>query len=159
LLVVADWRSVRELPASDDTVLVKTLGVARKSLIGCENLSGSRVVRVLEGNFELRFSYLTQRGYYPEARDKANQDSFCAHTVFGESPGDHFFGVFDGRGEFGTQCSQFVKRSLCENVLRSRHFHSDPVQAYHEAFLATNAQLHRNSINDAMSGTTAISGG
>jgi serine/threonine protein phosphatase PrpC len=134
------------------------LGISRLSRISDQFLpeSGSRVVRVPEGNFELRFSYLTQRGYYPEALDKANQDSFCAHTVFGESPGDHFFGVFDGHGEFGTQCSQFVKRSLCENVLRSRHFHSDPVQAYHEAFLATNAQLHRNSIDDAMSGTTAV---
>ncbi|KAG0576965.1 hypothetical protein KC19_5G121600 [Ceratodon purpureus] len=134
------------------------LGISRLSRISDQYLpaSGSRVVRVPDSNFELRFSYLTQRGYYPEALDKANQDSFCAHTLFGENPNDHFFGVFDGHGEFGTQCSQFVKKNLCENLLRSRHYHSDPVQAYHESFLTTNTQLHRNSVDDSMSGTTAI---
>ncbi|KAG0616355.1 hypothetical protein M758_5G108200 [Ceratodon purpureus] len=134
------------------------LGIPRLSRISDQYLpaSGSRVVRVPDGNFELRFSYLTQRGYYPEALDKANQDSFCAHTSFGEKSDDHFFGVFDGHGEFGTQCSQFVKKSLCENLLRSQHFLSDPVQAYHESFLMTNTQLHRNSVDDSMSGTTAI---
>ena len=134
------------------------LGISRLSRISDQYLpeSGSRLVRVPDSNFELRFSYLTQRGYYPEALDKANQDSFCTHTEFGESQDDHFFGVFDGHGEFGTQCSQFVKKNLCENLLRSRHYHSDPVQAFQQTFLATNAQLHRSSIDDSMSGTTAI---
>uniref|UniRef100_A0A7I4CQ98 cGMP-dependent protein kinase n=1 Tax=Physcomitrium patens TaxID=3218 RepID=A0A7I4CQ98_PHYPA len=60
------------------------LGISRLSRIADQYLpaSGSRVVRVPDGDYELRFSYLTQRGYYPEALDKANQDSFCAHTVF-----------------------------------------------------------------------------
>ena len=134
------------------------LGVSRLSRISDQYLpaSGSRVVKVPDGDFELRYSYLTQRGYYPEALDKANQDSFCAHTVFGENPSDHFFGVFDGHGEFGTQCSQFVKRTLCENLLRSRHFQNDVVQGYHAAYTTTNTQLHRCEIDDTMSGTTSI---
>eukprot|EP00249_Psilotum_nudum_P036987 c9217_g1_i1 orf=308-832(+) len=70
----------------------------------------SRVVTVPAFNYELCYSHLSQRGYYPEALDKANQDSFCVHSQFGKDPNDHFFGVFDGHGEYGTQCSQFVKK-------------------------------------------------
>lgn len=118
--------------------------------------SGSRVAQVPAFNFELKYSYLSQRGYYPESLDKANQDSFCIHMQFGNNINDHFFGVFDGHGEFGTQCSQFVKKHLCENLLRDPDFRTDAVKGYHSAFEATNDQLHRHSIDDSMSGTTAI---
>ncbi|KAL6974434.1 cGMP-dependent protein kinase [Sarracenia purpurea var. burkii] len=144
------------------------LGATRDSEVGITRLSrvslqflppeGSRTVKIpSSGNYELRYSYLSQRGYYPDALDKANQDSFCIHTPFGTNPDDHFFGVFDGHGEFGAQCSQFVKRKLCENLLRNSRFHTDAVEACHAAFLATNSQLHAdNNLDDSMSGTTAI---
>ncbi|XP_042461506.1 protein phosphatase 2C and cyclic nucleotide-binding/kinase domain-containing protein-like isoform X1 [Zingiber officinale] len=142
------------------------LSITRDSDVGINRLSrvssqflppeGSRKVRVPGGNFELRYSYLSQRGYYPEALDKANQDSFCIHTPFGTNLDDHFFGVFDGHGENGAQCSQFVKRKLCENLLRSNKFQTDAFKAIHAAFLATNSQLHADSLDDSMSGTTAI---
>lgn len=140
------------------TALDVDAGVPRLSRLSGQYLppSGSRVARLPSFNYDLRYSYLSQRGYYPEALDKANQDSFCIHTQFGKDPNDHFFGVFDGHGEYGTQCSQFVKKHLCENLLKDRHFSSDIVQAYHSAFTATNVQLHRHSIDDSMSGTTAI---
>ncbi|CAI9277326.1 unnamed protein product [Lactuca saligna] len=109
------------------------------------------------GNYRLQYSYLSQRGYYPHALDKANQDSFCIHTPFGSNPNDHFFGVFDGHGEYGTQCSKFVKQKLCENLLRNSRFHVDAVEACHATFLTTNSQLHaNNNVDDNMSGTTAI---
>lgn len=117
---------------------------------------GSRTVRVPLGNYELRYSFLSQRGYYPDALDKANQDSFCIYTPFGTNPDDHFFGVFDGHGEFGAQCSQFAKRKLCENLLRNSRFQTDPVEACHAAFLLTNSQMHADTLDDTMSGTTAI---
>jgi len=95
------------------------MNITRESNVGINRLSrvssqflppeGSRKVRVPLGNYDLRYSYLSQRGYYPESLDKPNQDSFCIHTPFGTSPDDHFFGVFDGHGEYGAQCSQFVK--------------------------------------------------
>ncbi|KAL6556114.1 hypothetical protein OROGR_005402 [Orobanche gracilis] len=96
------------------------------------------------------------RGYYPDALDKANQDSFCIHTPFGTSPEDNFFGVFDGHGEFGALCSQFVKQKLCENLLRNSKLHVDDVEACHAAFLTTNSQLHADVLDDSMIGTTAI---
>uniref|UniRef100_A0A1S3Z468 protein-serine/threonine phosphatase n=1 Tax=Nicotiana tabacum TaxID=4097 RepID=A0A1S3Z468_TOBAC len=134
------------------------IGITRLSRVSAQFLppDGSRVVKVPSGNYELRCSFLSQRGYYPDALDKANQDSFCIHTPFGTSPNDHFFGVFDGHGEFGAQCSQFVKKKLCENLLRNSKFHSDAVEACHAAFLMTNTQLHADAIDDNMSGTTAI---
>eukprot|EP00249_Psilotum_nudum_P021665 c28194_g2_i1 orf=785-4045(-) len=116
----------------------------------------SRVATVPAFNYELRYSFLSQRGHYPEALDKANQDCLCVHTQFGKDPNDHFFGVFDGHGEYGTQCSQFVKKFLCETLISNSHFRSDVVQAYHTALTSTNAQLHHHAIDDSMSGTTSI---
>ncbi|XP_047319739.1 protein phosphatase 2C and cyclic nucleotide-binding/kinase domain-containing protein-like [Impatiens glandulifera] len=146
--------------------LLNQVSLTRDSEVGIDRLSrvsaqflppeGSRTVKVPSGNYELQYSYLSQRGYYPDALDKANQDSFCIHTPFGNSSDDHFFGVFDGHGEFGAQCSQFVKRKLCENLLRNRELNSDPVQACHASFLTTNSQLHADTLDDSMSGTTAI---
>ncbi|GAB2292324.1 hypothetical protein Dimus_026571 [Dionaea muscipula] len=134
------------------------VGIRRLSRLSAQFLpaDGSRTVKVPSGNYDLRYSFLTQRGYYPDAPDKANQDSFCIHTPFGTEPDDHFFGVFDGHGEFGAQCSQFVKHKLCENLLRNSRFYSDAVEACHAAFSTTNAQLHADSLDDSMSGTTAI---
>ncbi|XP_019052377.1 PREDICTED: protein phosphatase 2C and cyclic nucleotide-binding/kinase domain-containing protein isoform X2 [Nelumbo nucifera] len=134
------------------------MGITRLSRVSSQflPLDGSRTVKVPSGSYELQYSYLSQRGYYPEALDKANQDSFCIHTPFGTNPNDHFFGVFDGHGEFGAQCSQFVKRKLCENLLRNSRFHMNAVEACHAAFLATNSQLHSDSLDDSMSGTTAV---
>ncbi|KAK4280922.1 hypothetical protein QN277_012474 [Acacia crassicarpa] len=133
-------------------------GIRRLARVSAQFLppDGSRAVKIPSGNFELRYSYLSQRGYYPDALDKANQDSFCIHTPFGTNPDDNFFGVFDGHGEFGAQCSQFVKRKLCENLLRNSKFRVDAVEACHAAFLATNSQLHADFLDDSMSGTTAI---
>ncbi|GJM90877.1 hypothetical protein PR202_ga07198 [Eleusine coracana subsp. coracana] len=119
-----------DLGEEDDAL--NHLNITRESNVGINRLSrvssqflppdGSRKVRVPLGNYELRYSFLSQRGYYPEALDKPNQDSFCIHTPFGTNPDDHFFGVFDGHGEYGAQCSQFVKRKLCENLLRDSRF-------------------------------------
>ncbi|XP_022856871.1 protein phosphatase 2C and cyclic nucleotide-binding/kinase domain-containing protein-like [Olea europaea var. sylvestris] len=134
------------------------VGITRLSRVSAQFLppDGSRTVKVPSGNLELCYSFLSQRGYYPDALDKANQDSFCIHTPFGSNLDDHFFGVFDGHGEVGAQCSNFVKQKLCENLLRNSQFHVDAVEACHAAFLATNSQLHDDVLDDSMSGTTAI---
>ncbi|XP_031094178.1 protein phosphatase 2C and cyclic nucleotide-binding/kinase domain-containing protein-like [Ipomoea triloba] len=134
------------------------IGIARLSRVSAQflPLDGSRSVKIPSGNYELRYSFLSQRGYYPDALDKANQDSFCIHSPFGTSPDDHFFGVFDGHGEFGAQCSQFVKNKVCENLLRNSTFDVDAAEACNAAFLTTNSQLHADILDDSMSGTTAI---
>ncbi|KAM7467018.1 hypothetical protein LguiB_014580 [Lonicera macranthoides] len=107
-------------------------------------------------NYRLEYSVLTQRGYYPESPDKENQDSYCMKTQIQGNPNVHFFGVFDGHGQFGTQCSNFVKNRLVEILSSDPTLLEDPAKAYHAAFLATNDELHRSDIDDSMSGTTAI---
>lgn len=149
---------IREQPNPFSLNRDSEFGITRLSRVSSQFLptDGSKTVKVPSGKFELRYSFLSQRGYYPDALDKANQDSFCIHTPFGADPDDHFFGVFDGHGEFGAQCSQFVKWKVCENLLRNSKLHVDPVEACHGAFSTTNAQLHADTLDDSMSGTTAI---
>lgn len=107
-------------------------------------------------NFNLEYSVLTQRGYYPDSPDKENQDSYCIKTHVQGNPNVHFFGVFDGHGQFGTQCSNFVQQRLVEELANNPMLLDDPVKAYDSAFLTVNAELHSSEIDDTMSGTTAI---
>ncbi|KAA8527529.1 hypothetical protein F0562_034756 [Nyssa sinensis] len=113
-------------------------------------------VPVPSHNFRLEYSVISQRGHYPDAPDKENQDSFCIRTNIQGNPNAHFFGVFDGHGTFGTQCSNFVKDRLIEILSDDPTLLNDPVKAYNSAFLATNNELHRSDVDDSICGTTAI---
>lgn len=70
---------------------------------------GTQTIYFPHSGVTIRYAFVSQRGYYPDSPDKANQDSLCIHTHFGGDPEQVFFGVFDGHGEYGTQCSQFAK--------------------------------------------------
>ncbi|KAJ4968173.1 hypothetical protein NE237_014874 [Protea cynaroides] len=107
-------------------------------------------------NFHLEFSVHTQRGYYPDSPEKENQDTFCFKTQFQGNPNLHFFGVFDGHGQFGTQCSNFVRDRVIHILSEDPALSEDPVKAYNSAFLTINSELHTSGIDDSMSGTTAI---
>ncbi|KAJ4957160.1 hypothetical protein NE237_013943 [Protea cynaroides] len=114
------------------------------------------VAPVPSHGFQLEYSALTQRGYYPDYPDKENQDSFCIKTQIQGNPNLHFFGVYDGHGHFGTECSNFVRDRLIEILSEDSTLSEDPIKAYNSAFLATNSELHSSEIDDSMSGTTAI---
>ncbi|CAL5415005.1 unnamed protein product [Camellia sinensis] len=107
-------------------------------------------VLVPSKNFRLEYSALTQRGYYPDAPDKENQDSFCIKKNIQGNPNVHFFGVFDGHGHFGTECSNFVKNRLIEILSGDPALLDDPVKAYNSAFLSTNEELHNSDIDDSL---------
>jgi hypothetical protein len=70
---------------------------------------GTQSVTLPRSGYTIRYAYVSQRGYYPDSPDKANQDSFCVHTSFNGDPEQHLFGVFDGHGDCGTQSSQFAR--------------------------------------------------
>lgn len=57
---------------------------------------GQTSVKVPGSGFSLRYAALSQRGYYPDAPDKANQDAFTIRAPYAGSADDYFFGVFDG---------------------------------------------------------------
>nr|GMD79606.1 probable protein phosphatase 2C 35 [Ipomoea batatas] len=107
-------------------------------------------------NFKLEYSVLTQRGFYPDFPEKENQDSYCIRRELQGNPNIHFFGVFDGHGQFGTECSGFVKDRLVEILSNDVQLVEDPVRAYISAFSTANEELHSSNIDDSMSGTTAI---
>nr|GLL41851.1 probable protein phosphatase 2C 35 [Ipomoea trifida] len=107
-------------------------------------------------NFKLEYSVLTQRGFYPDFPEKENQDSYCIRRELQGNPNIHFFGVFDGHGQFGTECSGFVKDRLVEILSNDVQLVEDPVRAYISAFSTVNEELHSSNIDDSMSGTTAI---
>ncbi|KAJ4867459.1 putative protein phosphatase 2C 35 [Raphanus sativus] len=79
----------------------------------------------------------------------------CSLSARGK-PNVHFFGVFDGHGVFGTQCSSFVKDRVVEMLSEDPALLQDPEKAYKSAFLRVNEELHESEIDDSMSGTTAI---
>ncbi|KAJ4871894.1 putative protein phosphatase 2C 35 [Raphanus sativus] len=116
----------------------------------------SSSIQVPSPNFDMVYSVLSQRGYYPDSPDKENQDAYCIKTELQGNPNVHFFGVFDGHGVFGTQCSSFVKDRVVEMLSEDPALLQDPEKAYKSAFLRVNEELHESEIDDSMSGTTAI---
>ncbi|KAK1436027.1 hypothetical protein QVD17_01802 [Tagetes erecta] len=115
------------------------------------------IVPIPSHNFKLECAVLTKRGYYPDTPNKENQDCFCIKTSIQGNPNVHFFGVFDGHGHSGKQCSNFVKNRLVELLCSDDTLTEDPAKAFNSAFSITNSELHNNSeIDDSMSGTTAI---
>lgn len=114
------------------------------------------MVSVPSHNFHLEYSTLTKRGYYPETPDKENQDCFCVVTQLQGNPNLHLFGVFDGHGLFGTECSNFVKNRLVEILSSDPTLSVDPLKAYNSAFSTVSNDLHESEIDDSLSGTTAI---
>ncbi|XP_022997855.1 probable protein phosphatase 2C 35 [Cucurbita maxima] len=113
-------------------------------------------VRVPSHNYYMEYSLLTQRGYYPDSPDKGNQDSVCVSTKIRGNPNIHFFGVFDGHGQYGSDCSNFVKERVVQILCKDSALSQDPVRAYNSAFFTTNDELHKSKIDDSLSGTTAI---
>ncbi|KAL7105098.1 hypothetical protein ACP275_07G023700 [Erythranthe tilingii] len=140
-------------PSSDDESVIYP-GQNTRVLANTPSLE---IVDIPSNNLRLTYSVLSQRGYYPETPDKENQDSCCVRTNIQGNPNVHFFGVFDGHGLSGTQCSNFVKDKLVEKLSNDSSLLEDPIKAYSTAFLSTNEELHtENLIDDSMSGTTAI---
>lgn len=71
-------------------------------------------------SYNVQFSYVSQRGYYPQHINKANQDSFLVASQIFNDFSTQLYGVFDGHGETGDACSHFVSDTLlnlfCYNV-------------------------------------------
>lgn len=117
--------------------------------------TGSLPLHLPAAGLHLRYAFLSQRGYYPDSPDKANQDAVRAAEGLGGNAETHFFGVFDGHGEFGTECAQFVKDKLPTVLAGEATLASDPDKALHSALVDVNTQLHAAPIDDTLSGTTA----
>ena len=63
-------------------------------------------------DFDLKYCYVSQRGYYPTSLGKANQDSYVICETFLGDSSCHLFGIFDGHGECGDLCSHFAAEQV-----------------------------------------------
>ena len=75
--------------------------------------AGTQEVYFPVSDYTLKYAYVCFRGYYPEQLYKPSQDTACAISNFAGDPEQVFFGVFDGHGTAGTECSQFAKEQVC----------------------------------------------
>mmetsp|Transcript_26290 Transcript_26290/g.44354 ORF Transcript_26290/g.44354 Transcript_26290/m.44354 type:complete len:1053 (-) Transcript_26290:234-3392(-) len=122
-----------------------------------DSSADSKVLKFEE--FSIKYAYVCQRGYYPDSPNKLNQDAYCIHENFGGESEQAFFGVFDGHGKAGTECSQFIRKELPKvllNVMQKRK-NKTLQENLVAAHLNTNTMLHLDSrIDDSLAGTTSI---
>ena len=105
-----------------------------------------------KGPIHLRYNYLCQRGLYPDEPDKENQDAFKIIPAFAGEQTSIVMGVFDGHGEYGDDCSQFVRDNLEEKLLAARAEHGgDLEKAFRTAFRNINAEMHYAKVCEAPS--------
>lgn len=116
-------------------------------------------------DFLLQYVYVSQRGYYPNAMNKANQDSYTVcESILGDKS-TNFFGIFDGHGEYGDYCSHYCADQLPYHLVNEieknggikKAFDDSAMKdTYVRSFLNTNFGLHSSKIDDSLSGTTGI---
>lgn len=114
--------------------------------------------------YNLRYCYVSQRGYYPNALSKANQDSYVICENFLGDKNSHLFGIFDGHGEYGDYCSYFAADMVPRYLEKELGTHGG-VQSmsgagmediYINAFVKANKAMHKENFDDQLSGTTGI---
>lgn len=158
----------------------------RRTSMGSVCLDGSNLEKRIDaikevrkcemGEAKVRYAYVTQRGYYPDDLEKANQDAYAIEKI--GNGNDYFLGVFDGHGRQGDYCAQFAKRFVPENLTkyiekelkgsqRNKDFTRSSLtfmtkelvqRCLHKAHVRCNFDMHKTSvIDDSLSGTTAIS--
>lgn len=102
-------------------------------------------------------AFVSQRGYYPDALDKPNQDSCTILPAFMGDATKMYFGVFDGHGTTGDLCASFARKECPDRLVRLLDQKTCSfLEAYSKSFEETNARLHASQIDDSLSGTTAI---
>ena len=112
------------------------------------------------GGYKLRYAWVSQRGYYPEDLDKANQDAHMEVEAFAVDQGVKdcaFFGVFDGHGKTGDHCAHFARDHIHVTLATELGKAGASVDnAFKAAFESVNTRLHASTeVDDTMSGTTA----
>ncbi|CAM9419992.1 unnamed protein product [Ascophyllum nodosum] len=109
------------------------------------------------GGYTLRYAYMSQRGFYPDDREKANQDAYHVATTYDGDSNKALFSVYDGHGKEGDLCAVFCKDTLPALLGKELKEHRTVEKALKRAFNRTNDELHRNrNVDDSLSGTTAV---
>lgn len=142
-----------------------------------------KAVNAKLGCMNVRYGFLSQRGFYPDEPNKLNQDSYSITTNISDEESDTLFAVYDGHGRHGDLCAQFARDNLPQLISKfsekikkeTRQIDGDSINVKNSCTLPTltkrqvesacsSAHRHCNTamrkeqtINDSLSGTTAIS--
>lgn len=109
------------------------------------------------GGYKIRYAYISQRGFYPDDRDKANQDSYVAIPSFDGDKNKALFMVFDGHGKTGDLCAHFCRDHLPGAVAKALRSSSTVEAGLVSSFVDTNQKLHQDpTVDDKLSGSTAV---
>ena len=102
-----------------------------------------RVGSEMKGQILLRYNHVCQRGLYPDDPNKENQDAFKIVPDFDDDKGVIMLGVFDGHGEYGDDCSAFVRDNISEKLRAARFEHNNDLEkAFRTAFRNINQDMH-----------------
>uniref|UniRef100_A0A7S2GIY5 PPM-type phosphatase domain-containing protein n=1 Tax=Haptolina brevifila TaxID=156173 RepID=A0A7S2GIY5_9EUKA len=102
----------------------------------------------------LRCAAASMRGNYPEKEEGyGNQDSYTVEEI----EEGVLAGVFDGHGEYGDDCAEFVRDEIGD-VLSDKHKEFvDWSDALSETYQTLNKKSHKEKdFDDLLSGTTAV---
>jgi serine/threonine protein phosphatase PrpC len=124
----------------------------------------TETVHVKLGDFMLRYACVSKHGKDPEIH-KPNQDSY-SHSVNFINNETAFFGVYDGHGPRGHDCSQLVKEKLPQLLQKHLTKHINGGEALtptvledclRRAHMQCNVALHCSTeFSDETSGTTSV---
>ena len=99
-----------------------------------------------DSGLSLRYAYVCGRGIYPHDPHKNNQDAFKVIPNFNGDPEQLFLGVFDGHGEYGDDCSYFVRDNIEKYLQRLMIKNpNDFMTAYKRTFKHINHSCHKQA--------------
>ena len=115
-------------------------------------------------SYTTKYCYVSQRGYYPNAMGKANQDSYLVSESLLGNSSCNVYGIFDGHGEFGDYCSFFCADNFTKNLTDAMESAGGlnslngpkMEEVYTKAFVKTNVTMNKSDIDDSLSGTTGV---
>ena len=105
-----------------------------------------------KGAITLSYGFVCQRGLYPDEPDKENQDAFKIIPSFDGENKLILMGVFDGHGEYGDECAQFVRDNIEEYLSEARAQHNkDLEKAFRATFRKLNSAMHYCNVRERSS--------
>eukprot|EP00735_Rhodelphis_limneticus_P013269 TRINITY_DN686_c0_g1::TRINITY_DN686_c0_g1_i1::g.28928::m.28928 TRINITY_DN686_c0_g1::TRINITY_DN686_c0_g1_i1::g.28928 ORF type:complete len:374 (-),score=47.19,sp/Q9SL76/P2C19_ARATH/39.37/2e-60,PP2C/PF00481.16/1.8e-46,PP2C_2/PF13672.1/2.7e-05 TRINITY_DN686_c0_g1_i1:228-1307(-) len=114
-------------------------------------------VKSSKGKLPLLLASKSKCGFEPYKGGKENQDDYCEIESFGNDQNQAFFAVFDGHGWFGKEVSNFVKKTLPEDILKQENLQTNPKDALMKAHIEAEKKLISSRIDISCSGSTAVS--
>jgi serine/threonine protein phosphatase PrpC len=139
----------------------------KSPLIRLDHCDEPRIIPVKGVNYDmsLRYVYVSQRGFYPNDPNKANQDSYVVCESFLGDVSTNLFGIFDGHGSEGDLCSFNAADEVPKNLVKVLNKQGGLAaidtpklnDCYTKAFVDTDKAMHANqNIDDSLSGTTGV---